>query len=146
MPYFADIAKCEQEETKHHWVSKAPELGSKECVASVKALTGAPQTILWRRGKKVKGNNIFPGTAIATFLKKNNTTNLYSFEGHSAIFRRYTEEGIEIYDQYPSPPKRFGKRTIPYNTCGAVYAGNNAEAFYVIDAVQDPSEDTGCTI
>jgi len=42
-------------------------VGDGQCVAFVKASSGAPVTSMWKRGQKVKGNNVSKGTAIATF-------------------------------------------------------------------------------
>jgi hypothetical protein len=112
--------------------------------------TGVPQTTLWRRGKKVKGNSILPGTAIATFPILSNGK--FRFKGHAAIFVRYTAGGIEMYDQWkPSatnpvnnPGRRFSKRTITYDCSG--YVSNDAEAFYVIELAEEPSnEPTMCS-
>lgn len=63
--------------------------------------------------------------------------NGFRFKGQSAIFVRYFAGGIEVYDQFPDPPKPFGKRPI-YNRCG-YYVGNDAAAFYVIELHEEPS-------
>jgi len=138
MPYMATIQACEAKVGE--WVaagadaSHSSEAVRKGCAAAVKALTGAPQTSLWRRGKKVKGNNILPGTAIATFPTKVGT--VFMFKGHAAILAEIHATGLVVYDQYNTPEKPFGKRTIKF-VCGG-YVSNDGEAFYVIEAVQDP--------
>lgn len=136
MPYTASLVVCEEKARNNDWVNKVPDQGSKECVASVKALcNGIPQTTQWRRGKKVKGNSISPGTA--TFPRKVGDTFLFS--GHAAIFVRDTGSGIEVYDQWkPSTlnpaGKRFSKRVIRYKCSGHV--SDDGEAFFVVEPLQ----------
>ncbi|MDR3088044.1 MAG: BPSL0067 family protein, partial [Azoarcus sp.] len=79
------------------------------CVTAVKALTGAPATASWRRGKKVKGNTtIVPGTAIATFARQGNGK--FLFKGHAAIFCNHMDNGFMVYDQWRG--MRFHQRPI----------------------------------
>ncbi|MDR1423565.1 MAG: BPSL0067 family protein [Azoarcus sp.] len=110
------------------------------CVTAVKALTGAPGSNDWRRGKKVKGNSITKGTAIATFAREKEGH--YAFKEHAAIFDGY-EDGLAMYDQWWSSTdekrKRFSRRIIPF-TCGG-YVSNDGEAFYVIELTEDPNGD-----
>lgn len=150
MSFKADLKKVEKlAEQEDKWLNDARDPGSHECVAAVKALTNAPHTVAWRRGKKVRGNNIEPGTAIATFpitvdkkvkeIKNGKAVWIikkeFRFKGHSAIFAGYLQNGtgIEIYDQYPHPSKSFGKREIKFSTPGI---SNNADAFYVIELLE----------
>jgi hypothetical protein len=141
MAFMADLKKCEELAAKNDWVSSGPDAGSKECVAAVKALAfggNVVPTSLWRRGKKVVGNSILPGTAIATFPMMLGKGKRFRFKGHSAIFVRYLAgDDIEVYDQYPVPSKRFGKRILN-NDCSRSVS-NNAAAFYVIELYEDPS-------
>ena len=108
------------------------------CVTAVKALAGAPATTSWRRGKKVKGNSVASGTAIATFGKVKNGH--FAFKGHAAIFAGY-EDGLAMYDQWGGSTdeqrKRFSSRVVPFN-CDD-YVSNDWEAFYVIELTEDPS-------
>jgi hypothetical protein len=111
------------------------------CVTAVKALTGAPGTAQWRRGKKVVGNNvIMPLTAIATFGSQHKSGH-FEFKGHAAIFVRHAGDGIVVYDQWWDTDveklKRFSERTIPYKCAG--YISNDAAAFYVIELTEFPS-------
>ena len=135
----ADFSKCEELAKKNEWVSSGTDSGSRECAVAVKALTGAPATSLWRRGKKVKGNNsILQGTAIATFPDKG-SDGKFHYKGHAAIFVKHTSDGIEVYDQWGGgavlpgqtlPGTPFHKRTIRY---GGRRVSNDAEEFYVIE-------------
>lgn len=137
MAFTTTISTCEEKAALNDWVSGQADAGSRECVAAVKKLTGAPQTSLWRRGIKVKGNNIVPGTAIATFPIMLGNGDRFRFKGHSAIFVEYTAKGIWVYDQYPSPAKPFGKRKLEYLCSSNI--SNDAEAFFVIELEEVPS-------
>ena len=140
MPFFATIAECDAK--LGQWVTNPADGSSHECVVAVKRLAQAPKTSFWRRGQKVKGNSIAPGTAIATFPRVHANGHL-EFKGHGAIFIRQTATSIWVYDQWgehpPHPAKPFGKREIFFN-CGG-YVSNDAEAFYVIELVETPSTD-----
>lgn len=97
---------------------------SQECVASVKFFTGAPQTSLWSKGVKVKGDiSIKAGTAIATF------DNTGKYKGHAAIYIGQNGLGILVYDQWNG--REFGDRLIEYR--GQGYVSNDGEQFYVIE-------------
>ncbi|WP_228895632.1 BPSL0067 family protein [Pseudoduganella aquatica] len=101
MPYVASESYSKRTE----------KVGSGQCVALVKALTGAPATAAWQEGERVEdllnaGKTIPEGTAIATFVKgryPNKATG-----NHAAIFVRQIPNGIEIFDQWigHSPVKR----------------------------------------
>jgi hypothetical protein len=138
------LSTCATLAAQNDWVSSGSDAGSKECVVSVKALTALSgvSTLLWRRGKKVKGGNILPGTAIATFPIKSNGE--FRFKGHGAIFVSEEASGIWVYDQWapkPSNPegKRFGKRLIRYKCSGHV--SDDGEAFFVIELHEFPSSE-----
>jgi len=143
MPFMADLNRCRDLAAQNIWVSDGPDAGSKECVAAVKALTAllSVSTSLWRRGKKVKGNNILPGTAIATFPRKSNGE--FRFKGHAAIFVSETATGIIAYDQWgPNdnrPGKVFGKRLILFRC--ADHVSDDAEALFVIELIEEPSNE-----
>jgi hypothetical protein len=93
---------------------------------------------LWRRGKKVVENSVLPGTTIATFPVMLGKGKRFRFKGRSAIFvRNLAGDGIEVYDQYLVPSKRFSKRTLD-NDCSRSVS-NNVAAFYVIELHEDPS-------
>ena len=67
-----------------------------ECVALVRAWTGAPSSTTWIKGARVQGNaNIARGTAIATFVDGH-------YHGHAAIYLGETSDGIRVYDQWNS--------------------------------------------
>ena len=136
MPFFANLTTCAQKEQDSTWVTSAADPGSKECVVAVKALAHAPKTSFWRRGQKVKGNSIAPGTAIATFPRVHADGHL-EFKGHGAIYISQTTGGIYVYDQWNT--KRFGRRFIRFKCDG--YVSDDGDAFYVIELTELPSSD-----
>ena len=139
MPFKTTIAKCREEAKKEHWIAAGADAAHssenvrKGCVAAVKALTNAPETAEWRRGKKVRHHpGIEPGTAIATFsVMKDEET--FGYKGHAAIYARQDSTGLHVYDQYID--KSFGLRKIFFKCKG--YVSNDGDAYFVIEAEQD---------
>ena len=72
----------------------------------------------------MKGNNVPPGTAIASFRNDKYAND------HAAIFIRETSAGLEVYDQWTS--KNWGERTLRFNYSGASPYSNDGDLFYVI--------------
>jgi hypothetical protein len=107
--------------------SKGPDLCG-QCVSYVKKVCPSlPATVNWKKGDPVKdAKNIMPGTVIATF----NAANKY--EGHAAIYVSQNKEGINVYDQYRTPPspKAVGPRLLRWRGHGN---SNNGDLFYVVD-------------
>jgi len=69
-----------------------------ECATGVQMVFNAANAPLgpvddWKPGSPVAGNEIVPGTAIATFKDG-------KYEGHSAIFIEQTAEGIRVWEQW----------------------------------------------
>jgi hypothetical protein len=99
-----------------------------QCVSYVRKVYPAlPETGLWKKGLPVKANkNILPGTVIATF----NTSGTY--EGHAAIYVNQNPAGINVYDQYVTPPspKPVGPRLLRWGAHGRSINGDN---FYVVE-------------
>jgi hypothetical protein len=99
-----------------------------QCVSYVKRVCPAlPATAHWSQGSAVKGNKeIMAGTVIATF----NAAGKY--EGHAAIYVNQNVAGINVYDQYVTPPspKAVGPRLLSW---GAHGRSNNGDNFYVVD-------------
>jgi hypothetical protein len=83
-------------------------------------------TGVWRKGVQVKGNkNALRGTAIATF----DSSGKYS--GHAAIYESQTTLGINVVDQWVTPPaKAIHKRLLRF---GAHGNSNNGDNFFVIE-------------
>jgi len=82
-------------------------------------------TPTWKQGKKVRGGNVAPGTAIASFR------NGKYARDHAAILIRETKTGLEVWDQFNNPPKAWGKRTLAFTNDMKDYS-NNGNLFYVI--------------
>ncbi len=99
-----------------------------QCVSYVKTVCPTlPLTFAWRKGVAVKNNSkILPGTVIATF------NDLGKYEGHAAIYVSQDSIGIQVYDQYITPPspKAIGPRVLRWNAHGN---SNNGDKFYVVE-------------
>ena len=99
-----------------------------QCVSFVKKVCPTlPLTSNWSKGLHVRDNvAIAPGTVIATFNKAG------KYEGHAAIYVSQTSLGINVYDQYVTPPspKAVGPRLLRWNARGNSNNGNN---FYVVE-------------
>lgn len=102
-----------------------------ECATGVQVVfiaAGKPlgKTATWKQGKKVRGNSIRPGTAIASFR------NGKYRQDHAAILIKETPEGLLVWDQYNRPPKRWGKRLLRFDA-GKNDHSNNGDLFYTIE-------------
>src|SRR6185503_6088580 len=77
--------------------------GDGQCVAAVRALTGAPASIYWKRGARVLDNPPPVGTAIATFTQDPRTGQWVYTPGHCAVFKQLNPDGsIVVWHQnYP---------------------------------------------
>jgi len=99
-----------------------------QCVSYVKQVCPLlPKTDLWSKGKPVKDNkDIVAGTVIATFNAA------LHYEGHAAIYVGQNEVGINVYDQYVTPPspKAVGPRLLRWGGKGNA---NNGDNFYVVE-------------
>ncbi|MFM0739543.1 BPSL0067 family protein [Paraburkholderia xenovorans] len=79
----------------------------------------------WKKGAAVKGNRfVREGTVIATFSDSG------KFYGHAAIYVREAANGIVVWDQYDTPIKGIGERTLRWNSPTSV---NNGNFFYVVE-------------
>jgi len=101
---------------------------SKECVAAVKFFCGAPQTLHWTKGIRVKGNHsIRSGTAIATFTAPNDR-----YQGHAAIYVKQDGTALYVLDQWGGNLERkFSPRPIYFDLSKSV--SNDGNQFYVVD-------------
>ena len=99
-----------------------------QCVSFVTTVcpTIPVNTGMWKQGALVKGNTkIQPGTAIATF----NSAGKYY--GHTAIYEHQTTTGINVVDQWVTPPATaIHKRMLQF---GAHELANNGDNFYIVD-------------
>ena len=101
-----------------------------QCVSYVKKVCPSLSKIstsVWRKGPAVKNNRtILAGTVIATFNQAGR------YEGHAAIYVSQSTAGINVYDQYVSPPspKAVGPRLLRW---GAHGNSNNGDNFHVVE-------------
>ena len=99
-----------------------------QCVSYVTTVcpTIPVSTGAWKKGLQVKGNKeIAAGTAIATFDKDGN------YSGHAAIYESQTDDGINVVDQWVTPPARaIHRRLLRF---GAHGNSNNGDNFFVIN-------------
>lgn len=99
-----------------------------QCVSFVTTVcVGIPvNTGLWKKGAQVKGHqSILAGTAIATF----NANGKYS--GHAAIYERQSPLGINVVDQWVTPPARaINQRLLRF---GAQGLANNGDNFFIVE-------------
>jgi hypothetical protein len=99
-----------------------------QCVSFVTTVcpTIPVNTGAWKKGAQVKGSKtILPGTAIATFGSYG------TFSGHVAIYESQTLVGINVVDQWVTPPaKAIHKRLLRF---GAHGNSNNGDNFFIVD-------------
>lgn len=116
-------------------LAKLPAIGTKQCVALVRAYSGAPPAALWRQGTAVKGNVLLAkGTAIATFVDgkyQNNTSG-----NHAAFYVKQDTLGIWVVDQWlGSQTIRLRRLSFKGKRKDGSYLdpSNNGDAFAVIE-------------
>ena len=99
-----------------------------QCVSYVKTVCPSlPATSMWKRGPAIKGSfQVLSGTVIATFNEAG------QYEGHAAIYVNQHECGINVYDQWLTPPtpKAVGPRLLRF---GASVRSNNGDLFHVVE-------------
>jgi hypothetical protein len=99
-----------------------------QCVSFVTTVcpTIPVSTSLWKKGEQAKGSKtILPGTAIATFGSDG------KYSGHAAIYESQTPVGINVVDQWVTPPaKAIHKRLLRF---GAHGNSNNGDNFFIIE-------------
>ena len=99
-----------------------------QCVSFVTTVcVGLPvNTGAWNKGAQVKGKiDVAPGTAIATFDGNG------KYSGHAAIYESQTQLGINVVDQWVTPPPMaIHKRMLRF---GAHGNSNNGDNFFVIE-------------
>lgn len=108
-------------------------VGSGHCVAFVRQAASVPPTAQWRRGIRVRGNDIPTGTAIATFdpvsLRYINDT---SGASHAAILLEELAAGLRVLDQWSGRP--VGERIIAFRAGRATTRVNDGDEYHVIEA------------
>ena len=105
--------------------------GNHECVVLVQKLTNAPQTKIWKKGKKVmdcSAAEISPGTVIATF---DNLGNYPADARHAAIYESHDATGIKVVDQWNAQGKAKRRKIFVRNS--QKRAVNDANWYFVVD-------------
>lgn len=106
-------------------------------VAFARAAAGMPCTAAWKRGARVRGAALAPGTAIATFDKNGRYANSTNGKSHAAIYLGQSATGIRVLDQWLRPghrpdgtltkePVAVHERTIPFSC-------DDRTAYYVVE-------------
>lgn len=119
------------------WVAQNPSafagqsVGSGQCVAFVQQACGAPNTAHWRQGTRVKGGNVAPGTAMATFDPDGTYGNHTDGRSHAAILQAEQPGGLLVWDQWLHHP--VSTRVIHFRN-GSGDAVNDGDRFYVIES------------
>jgi hypothetical protein len=97
----------------------------------VKHAAGAPPTPQWRRGVKVLGGAVSPGTVIATFDANERYANATDGSSHAAIFLETTPRGsIRVIDQWLDHP---ASERVIRDKAGAGRAADDASRYYVVE-------------
>jgi hypothetical protein len=108
--------------------------GKTECVAFIRQSAGAPQTLVWKRGKKVSDarfGEIPRGAAIATF-DANGKYPSDALGKHAAIYIEHNVQRILVLDQWNNQGE-VKQRPIWFNRPNGTKRSNDADTFYVIE-------------
>ncbi len=125
MPYVAQNYDTNPAAAMGTFVGEPPYHG--QCVSYVKAVVPSlPVTSQWVKGALVKETlNLPAGTVIATFNAQGH------YQGHAAIYESQTDKGINVVDQWITPPAQaIHRRMIRF---GAAGVSNNGNLFYVVN-------------
>jgi hypothetical protein len=107
-------------------------VGNGHCVRLCQvAAPDLPPTSQWRRGRRVRGGNVPPGTIVATFSPDGRYTNSTDGDSHAAVLIEETESGLRVIDQWIGQPVH--QRTIPFRN-GSGAAANDGDRFHVVEA------------
>jgi hypothetical protein len=122
------------------FMAEQPELyrgtsvGDGNCIAFVRRVARMPDPQRWRRGPRVRGGDLSPGTVIATFTSNGTYGNQLDGRSHAAILIAENSDGLLVWDQW------FGQtvhqRVIRFRG-GQGEAINDGDQFFAIQAVAD---------
>ena len=107
-------------------------VGNGQCVRFVQIAGGLPHTSRWRRGHKVRGNNVVTGTVIATFSHEGRYENRTDGASHAAIFVAELDDGLRVWDQWRGHP--VAQRTISFRG-GQGRRVNDGDQFCVVEEI-----------
>lgn len=112
-----------------------PTVGTKQCVALIKAFADTPPSSLWKEGAAVRGNTTLKkGTAIATFVDGR-----YQNSGsgnHAAFYISQDATGILVVDQWSTSGTIRERRLLflgKDKDGRFTRASNNGDAFSVVE-------------
>ncbi len=128
------------------WVASDPtafkgqSVGSCQCVAFVEEAAHTPTTANWKRGKRVRDNNVPSGTAIATFDADGTYGNHVDGRSHAAIYVVGQADGLLVWDQWKTPDDTHpvSQRVIQFRG-GVGEPVNDGDQFYVIEPASGSS-------
>ena len=95
------------------------------------ATPGLPHTSRWRKGRKVRGGNVEPGTVIATFGSQGRYANALDGSSHAAILLAEQDDGLLVWDQWVGHPVQ--RRVIRFRD-GHGTAANDGDRFFVVES------------
>lgn len=106
-------------------------IGNGHCVRFLQIAGNLPHTTRWRRGPQVRGNQVRPNTAIATFggNPPHKYTSHTDGSAHAAVFIEELPEGLRVWDQWRGQPVH--QRLIQFRG-GKGKAVNDGDRFFVI--------------
>lgn len=108
-------------------------VGNGHCVPFVQRVSKVGLASTWRRGARVRGNNIPRNAVIATFVPDGRGGwrygNRRGGSSHAAILLSEEADGIRVYDQWLGRP--VGQRLIRWRN-GVGTANNDGDAYYVV--------------
>jgi hypothetical protein len=115
----------------HRYLGQTVDTG--QCVRFCQiAAPGLPHTSEWRRGIKVRGNEIEAGAVIATFGADGRYENKTNGTSHAAILIAELPEGLRVWDQWVGRP--VGERTIRFRGGETdVKPVNDGDQFFVVE-------------
>lgn len=108
-----------------------PKKDNGSCVRLVQvACPGVPNTSKWRPGKQVKGNDIAPGTVIATFDAQGRYPNRRT-GNHAAFYHGQDAGWLTVVDQFKSA-KSIKQSRYKFDNEGSSLTAN-ADTYYVVE-------------
>jgi hypothetical protein len=100
------------------------------CVGFLQVVGKLPHTSQWRRGAKVRGVALAPGTCIATFGPDGRYENRTDGASHAAVLVGEEDVGLAVIDCWAGHP--VARRILRWRD-GSGDACNDGDQFYVIE-------------
>ena len=107
-------------------------VGTGQCVVFVEAASGAPTTVHWKRGAKVRGIGGSEGVGDCDIRRCGEIYQQHGRDFAGAIYVGQDAFGLRVWDQWLGQPVH--ERTIHFHGGAAgVKAVNDGDAFFVVD-------------